>query len=421
MQNIETTTASLSGLARPSSPAREVIVDFTDPAFIEDPYPHYAALRARGEIIHGIAGHSVQTAGLFVTSFAAANQILRSPNFETVHFRRGQSDENIYQGPQDLLGRFFLNAPKPEYQIVKQTIAEFYRPNAIQSQATFAQSLASEILRNLGGKEEFDAYRDFALPYAFRFAANFLGLPKEELPQFQSAAITLTTAAGTFTTQSDFKGAVLAGEILWQLIERHAESMTKASPVAAALCASDTISIQNKTANLIFLLVAGFVTTSQILASGIDVLSRSPEGYRELRENRQLIGSAIDELLRLEPPVHALKRNAIKAATISGFEIQEGESLLVLLGSANHDEKKYPEPDRFDPSRGAGSGLTFGAGSHFCLGAPLALLELKSAVSAFLDAITGVQPGTQAPIRAARNFRGFESLPVTAAWSNCAI
>jgi cytochrome P450 len=165
------------------------------------------------------------------------------------------------------------------------------------------------------------------------------------------------------------------------------------------------------TANL--LLFAGFETTRNLIGNGFLALLRHPEELEKLRTRPDLLPNAVLELLRYDSPVQANRRVALEPVEVGGVEIAAGEKMLLLLGAANRDPARFEDPDRLDVARPGVRPLSFGGGVHFCLGAPLALLEAEIAISSLIRRLVGVE--LAAPVQWADNvfLRGLEALPVT--------
>jgi len=161
------------------------------------------------------------------------------------------------------------------------------------------------------------------------------------------------------------------------------------------------------------LLVAGNVTTTDLIGNGIWLLLQHPQEREKLREEPALITNAVEEILRFESPVVQTGRIAMDELAIGGCPVHRGESVLTMLAAANRDPAEYPEPDRFDITRRDVHHRSFGGGAHFCLGAPLARLEGQLAIAAFFQRFPRVRLADEAlEWRAFPAFRGLARLPI---------
>ena len=161
------------------------------------------------------------------------------------------------------------------------------------------------------------------------------------------------------------------------------------------------------------LLAAGNVTTTDLIGNGVLALLRHPDQLAALRREPALIGNAVEEILRFDSPVVQTGRIALDEVEVDGHCIKPGESILTSLAAANHDPAVYPDPDRFDIERDDAHHHAFGGGIHYCLGAPLARLEARIAISTLVHRFPGLRLADK-PLEWRRlpSFRGLVRLPV---------
>jgi cytochrome P450 len=164
------------------------------------------------------------------------------------------------------------------------------------------------------------------------------------------------------------------------------------------------------------LLVAGNVTTTDLIGNGVWILLRHPAELDKLRADPLLIDNAVEEILRFESPVVQSVRIPMADVAIRGCPVRRGESVVVFLAAANRDPEVYPEPNRFDVTRRDVHHQSFGGGVHFCLGAPLARLEARLAIGALLERFPHLRLADEPPVwRALPVFRGLAKLRVLVA------
>jgi cytochrome P450 len=167
-------------------------------------------------------------------------------------------------------------------------------------------------------------------------------------------------------------------------------------------------------AHLALLLVAGFETTTNLLGNGLSVLLTYPELADRLAKEPDQVAGYVAEMLRHDPPVQVTSRYATRAAYVGDLRVPAGTEIMILLGAANRDPDRFPDPDTFDPGRVDRQSLSFGAGAHYCLGAPLARLEAQVAFPLLLSRLPGLRLAGVPQRRDRLAFRGFTRLPV--AW-----
>jgi len=158
----------------------------------------------------------------------------------------------------------------------------------------------------------------------------------------------------------------------------------------AARDGTDRLSADELVASAILLLNAGHEASVNALGGGVVALLRHPGQLSRVEEDRALVRTAAEEMIRYDPPLHMFVRTAAAPVTVAGVAIGKGEQIAALLGAANRDPAVFADPDTFDAARDPNPHLGFGAGLHFCLGAPLARIELQAGLTALLDHAPGM-------------------------------
>jgi cytochrome P450 len=176
----------------------------------------------------------------------------------------------------------------------------------------------------------------------------------------------------------------------------------------------DRLSGDELLANLLLLLVAGFETTTNLIGNGLVTLLEHPREAAGLRADPGLAPAYVEELLRYDSPVQLTSRLALRPTALPDLDLPTGGWLMLLLGAANRDPARFREPDRFDPWRADGGPISFGAGAHYCLGAPLARLEAQIAIPLLLRDLPGLALAGEPERRDRLTLRGYARLPVTA-------
>jgi len=169
------------------------------------------------------------------------------------------------------------------------------------------------------------------------------------------------------------------------------------SALLAAEQEGDKLTTDEVFSTCILLLVAGNETTTNLIGNGLLALLRHPDQLALLRDDPSLMGSAIEELLRYDSPVQATSRFVLEEAEVNGHPIRSGQQVIALLGAANRDPERFPDPDGLDITRQDNQHLSFSHGFHYCLGAPLARLEGQIALSALMERFPELRLATDAP------------------------
>lgn len=165
-------------------------------------------------------------------------------------------------------------------------------------------------------------------------------------------------------------------------------------------------------ANLTLLLVAGFETTTNLLGNGLAILLRSPERWAALRTDPGTVGGYVEEMLRFDSPVQLTSRWTRKPASLNGTWVGRGAEVLLLIGAANRDPRRFADPDRFEPSRPGNQPLSFCGGAHYCLGAALARLEAQVAFALLAERFPALELAGVPTRRDRLTLRGYATLPV---------
>jgi len=275
------------------------------------------------------------------------------------------------------------------------------------------------LLARMDDREEIDFIADFAGPLPTLIIAQMMGLPEsaaENLKRWSEAILRGYDPDRSRETHRALTEAYIAASALFrdvvdarrrELGDDLISAMVRARDEEASLSDMEIISL------CIQLLVAGNVTTTDLMGNGMHALMRFPEQLAKLRAEPALINAAVEEMLRYDCPITETARISFTQQQLGGCPVKKGDTLTLSLAAANHDPGIFPNPHCFDVTRDAAAHLGFGSGVHFCLGAPLARLEARTGLMRFIVRYPAVVPGKEAPKR--RNlpfFRGFETLPV---------
>jgi cytochrome P450 len=204
-------------------------------------------------------------------------------------------------------------------------------------------------------------------------------------------------------------------EYLRELIERKRSEPGDdlLSQMIHSMESGESLTMDELLANGVLILVAGHETTRNLIGNGLLTLLRHPAQMEQLRHDRTLLRSTIEEFLRFEGPLQGTSRLALEDFEFHGEKIQAGQSLIAMMGCANRDQRQFPEPDRFDPARKNNAHLDFGAGAHACLGLHLARVEAQIAFSALLDRYSSIELREETPVwNPALTLRGLKQLKV---------
>ncbi|MBD0673305.1 cytochrome P450 [Streptomyces sp. CBMA156] len=386
-----------------------------------DPYPLYARARELGPVVP--AGE-----GMFVaTGYAAVNKVLRTPAFgvATAEMMSGLAPEYAAHSSLALFGRSILQRNAPDQPRVRSLIASVFTARRVAALRPAVEAAVGRLLDGMAEQGADGSPVDFMDAFAFRLPVGviceLLGVPERDRYRFRDLASDLTVALEIIQDPDELAVAdaaadELAGYFTGLAAERLARPQDDLVTDLARIAAADDerLSARELLANLVLLLVAGFETTTNLLGNGLALLFRHPEAAAGLCSGAITPAGFTDEVLRFDSPVQATGRVALEEGlSVEGVPVLSGDEVTLLIGAANHDPARYERPEVFDPTRTDSQPLSFGGGTHFCLGSQLARLEAEVAVPALLDRFAGLAPGGVPTRRDRLVLRGYETLPVT--------
>jgi cytochrome P450 PksS len=388
--------------------------DLSSPRFKADPYPFYAQLRKETPV-HRAKLAFWLTAWL-VTRYDDVLLVLKDERFSK-DFR-----PKMWWVPRRLqvLNRNLLNMDPPDHTRLRALVSKAFTPRVVEQMQQRIQDVCDEILDEAGRKGRIELVSEFALRFPLTIIADLLGIPEKDRRLFGQWS--KRVAAGTSGSLVDLLRATpslrASVRYLHGLI-----TLRRAEPrddlVTALLRAEeegDKLSEDEVIGMIALLLLAGYETTMGLIAAGALALIQHPEERERLRHDPSLGESAIEELLRYTNPAElATFRIAREDVEIRSVTIPRGAVVLAALASANRDESAFPDPDRLDLTREPNRHLAFGVGAHFCLGAPLARLEGRIALTTLFRRFPDLRlavPAETLRWRRGLNFRGLEELPL---------
>lgn len=336
------------------------------------------------------------------------------------------SDESRYQPAEyqenSPISSSILRMDPPRHRQLRNLVSQAFTPRMVAQMELRISEITNGLLDQVAAQGEMDAIRDLAYPLPVTVIAELLGIPTEFREDFKRWSDALVS--GDEETTEEERQALfqeiggMFGYFSQVLEERRAHPQNDL--VSALLEASVDGQHLNDLELLGFcglLLVAGNETTTNLIGNLILCLDENPGVVERLRANRALVPGAVEEALRYYSPIKTMTRYASTATTIGDQHIEAGQVIIPWISSADRDEAEFPDADRFDSEREPNRHLGFGRGIHFCLGAPLARLEVKTALGAMLDRLPGTWQVADVELSPIRSFIvfGTKNLPLT--WS----
>lgn len=372
-----------------------------------DPYPVYAALRAKGPV-HRILVPGSGECWLVVTR-DAARAALTDPRLrnDIRHSSSWQTDGG------HALGRNMLQSDPPQHTRLRRLVAGHFTPARIAAMRPSIEVIACDLLAELPRHGTVDLVSSYALPLPVTVICDLLGVPDADRTAFHAWSNELVMPTSPEAAAAAATG--LTG-CLTELIDRKAHRQD--GTLLSELAASD-LTPEERLGMAFLILVAGHETTVNLISATVHSLLAHPDQLDLLRADPALTGAAVEESLRFNSPVHASAfRFAAEPLDLAGTPIAAGDAVQVSLAAASRDPLHFPGPDRFDITRQRAQGghLGFGHGLHHCLGAPLARLEAEIAVRLLLEQrptlAVAVAGASQLTWRTSTLLRGLAELPV---------
>lgn len=415
--------AWFSLLTRKGRTVSDAAVNIASPQFKANPYPFYSRLRAEAPV-YRITLPTKEIAWL-ITRYHDVAMVLKDECF-IKGASAAMTPEQAARRPWfrkwfKPLQRNMLDLDPPDHTRLRALVSKAFTPRLIEQLRERIQQLTNDLLDAVQDRGHMDLIRDYALPVPTTIIAEMLGVPVQDRHAFHRWSNALTSAAASNWRMVKAVPNLLAlMRYIRKIIQkRRADPQDDLiSALARAEEAGDTLSEDELVAMIFLLLVAGHETTVNLIGNGTLALLEHRDQLEKLRNDPALIKPAVEELLRYASPVEsATERYAREDVTIEGVTIPRGEMVFAVVASANRDERQFTNPDSLDLTREPNKHLSFGLGTHFCLGAPLARLEGQIAVRTLLRRIPDLRLGIAAERlrwRGGLVLRGLEALPV--AW-----
>jgi len=286
---------------------------------------------------------------------------------------------------------FMLQQDPPAHTRLRRLVSRAFTPRAVERIRGRVEAIVDECLARVAGRGEMDVIADLALPVPATVICEMLGVPFADHERFTRWTAEATHGLAAATAPPEVLAqARAAGEALADYFVRLIEERRGAlgddllSELIRAEEAGDRLSTSELVSQSIGLLIAGFETTIGLIGNGVRALLRHPAELARLRADPTLIASAVEECLRYDGPIQMTVRVTHADVTFGEHLIPRDTVVWALLGAANRDPARFPDPERFDVGRNDDGHLAFGGATHFCLGAHLARLETRAAIGAFV-------------------------------------
>ncbi|MCY1003291.1 cytochrome P450 [Myxococcus sp. MISCRS1] len=392
---------------------------------LENPHPFLARARREAPVFFSPAlGAWVVTRHADISAVVADTE--RFSSAESITVGAATTPPEVVAALMDgypLVPSLVDNDP-PAHSRFRGLVSKAFTGRRLAEKEPFIRALVDELIDSFRNEGKADLFLRFAHPLSASIIAEILGIPRADIHRFRRWSDELTTvlaAHGPIEHQvACARGVVEFQRYLAQALEER-KTAPREDLLSDIVTGSRELTPPMSMAELVSMLMqvhfAGHETTAGLIVGAVELLLEHPEQLQALRDDPSLIAGAVEEAVRMTSPVHAMFRTALEPVELGGVPIPKGAHIRIVYASANRDEARFHEPERFDVRRpDVKKHLAFGQGLHFCIGAPLARLEARLALEALLRSLPGLRlgPGQTPGFLKSVTVRRHESLEV--AW-----
>lgn len=381
------------------------------PDFTQNPYPVYARLREEEPIAQLMFPDG--QFGWMITRYEDAAEVLKDNRFIK------DMTKVFGSGSQSIFTSNMLFSDPPDHRRLRGLVQQGFTPKLVESMREHIQQIADGLLDAIEGKDRMSLIDDYAFPLPIIVISEILGVPIEDQDKFRVWSNSIIGASNAEEGPDVYRHMQEFTEYLghWFAKVRENPGDDLISQLISAEEAGEKLSEQEIYGVVALLIIAGHETTVNLIGNGMISLLQHPDQLEKLRENPDLIKSAIEEMLRYNGPVEfSTSRWAGEDLEFRGNQMKRGDLVVVALDSANRDGDHFSDPDLFDITRERSRHLAFGHGIHMCLGAPLARLEGEIAINTLLRRFPNIRMREDADAlewRPGMIVRGVKEIPLS--------
>ena len=394
------------------------MIDFNNPTFVADPYEQLKELRAFGKPVWH-EGMQI----FLAARHSDANDVFRNkslgriftdkqPDFEWETFNWLHSDS-------------ILDSEPPKHTRLRSLVAKAFNRSKIEGMRPAVERITQQLLDAIDEKvksgETFDLIADYAEPLPVKIIADLLGFPESEehlLRPWSQSIVKMYEVNPSEQYQMEAKKAATEfAEYVRSLAEHRKTNPGQDLITDLAMVEEngEKLNSHELVATCVLLLNAGHEASVNAFGNGMVAAFERPDQADLLRKNsRAITDTALEEFMRFDAPLHLFERTAIVDTELGGVKIEKGQKIAALIGSANRDSTVFENADEMDLTRDPNPHIGFGAGIHFCLGAPLARLEMSVSLPALWEKYPNMQLAGELVRRPTFVLRGYESVSISA-------
>lgn len=390
--------------------------DLESPDVVRNPYPYFNEWRRAGKPLfhNGLGMHLAFT-------HADANAVLRSKSLGRIW--KDKEPDDLWNTFNWLHSDSILESEPPKHTRLRALVAKAFVRGQIERLRPAVMRIADDLIDTAIRKQErqgsFDLIADYAEPLPVAVIAELLGVPEDRRENLRPWSQQIVKMYDYNKTAEDELLAQRAANDFAEFVKELADERRRhpredlLTHLAQVEAEGERLNERELVATAVLILNAGHEASVNGFGNGMLQLFQHPEQYNELRSDPwALAETAIEEMLRFDSPLHLFERTAKEDTEIGGVQIKAGQKIAALLGSANRDPDMFEQADHFDIRRDPNNHIAFGAGIHFCLGAPLARLEMAVTVPRLIERLPNLRLAGEPVQRDTFVLRGYHSIPV---------
>ena len=387
--------------------------NLNDPDFVRDPYPVLAQLRSHGKPLW----HEEMQLWLAATH-ADASAVLRSKTLGRIY--TPQEPHEMCETFNWLHADSIMENEGTKHTRLRALVSKAFNRGQIERLAPRIENIVTELLDLCAEKKEFDLLADYAEPLPVRVIAELLGVSPTDEVNLRPWSQAIVKMYEFDVTEAEERAAEKASaefaEMIKEMVEDRKKNPTEdlVSELARVEEAGEKLTLRELIATCVLLLNAGHEASVNAFGNGFVAVMNDERAYRKITSDpRAITETATEEFLRFDAPLQLFERTATSDTEINGVVIKENQKIAALLGSANRDEIVFDNPNQIELQRTPNNHIAFGGGIHFCLGAPLARLEMSRSIPAFFERFPNIQLVEKPTHRSSFVLRGYQQVLVS--------
>ncbi len=398
-------------------------IDFnlSNPNFLRNPYPYYQRW-----LCDSPAFYDDESGMWFFMRHTDVDTILRDRRFgrSILHLMSreelGLPDEKPEYEPFAKLGRHSMfDQEPPEHTRLRGLVHKAFTPRRIRDMQVHIQRITDELLDAVHDKGEMDILADFAVPLPVTVIAQLLGIPEADRHKLRPWSNAIVKLYELSHTPQQAKEAIQAAQAFndYLVFLAHSRRDNPQDDLITALALveeeGDQLTTDELVSTCVLLLNAGHEATVNVVGNGLNALFCYPEKLQSVQSDLEMMPTAIEELMRFDTPLQLFRRWVLQDMVYNGIELKQGTEVALLFGAANHDPQVFDNPEILNLQRNPNPHISFGGGVHYCLGAPLARMELQIAFTTLFRRFPNLKLKHDPEYHPSYVIRGLQSLHVT--------